>query len=131
MGATAGRVPAVRGDDDADDGEPVDQVLELRAVPVAAYGDRLMAAVRPLDRRPGTPGVASSPWRLLVQIGDAPEVAMELPSLLAHLTRLAIRHERTRTADGGQHLRLARPAGAGLSRRRAPAGRGPRLVFGL
>jgi hypothetical protein len=108
MGASAGRVSARRGGDDGADGEQVDAVLDLRDVSVADYWHQIMAAVRTLDRGPSARPSGTATWRLLVQIGDTPEVAVELPFLLAHLTHLGIRHELTRAAAGGQRLLLAR-----------------------
>ena len=101
MTGGAPRQPAAAADRSPWAGSP-DRVLDLRDVPVGDYWGRIVGAIRELDAAAGAPGGG---WRLDALVGDTPDVAVELPHLLAYLTTGNVRHEAVRK-EGAQCLAL-------------------------
>jgi hypothetical protein len=79
----------------------VGDVLDLRSTAPGEYWNRIMDAVHRLDRR-------ADAWSLHVFVADTPDVAAELPHLVAYLDVVGLPHDVTRDSSGAQVLRVSR-----------------------
>jgi hypothetical protein len=80
--------------------EDVEEIVDLRMVPVPDFWERISDAIHRAERR------TERPWRLQVLLPDSALVATELPHLLAYLQQQDVAHEVSRGPGGGQILLL-------------------------